>query len=87
MQRTLGTILVAVLVVFAGCNGVLGSGSDEPDIRFTPVPVPTDKPTPTPVPQLAPGLTRQGIEYVSPLLAAPESFYRNRSFTIRANYT
>jgi hypothetical protein len=88
MQRTLGTILVAVLVVLAGCGGVLGGGGGSDTVEtFTPVPVPTDEPTPTPVPQLAPGLTGQGIENASALVVASKSFYRNRSFTTRANFT
>ncbi len=87
MQRTLGTILIVVMVVLAGCNGVLGGGSNEPVETFTPVPVPTDKPTPTPVPQLAPGLTGEGIENPSALVAAHTSFLGNHSFTVRMNST
>jgi hypothetical protein len=87
MQRTLGTILVVVMVVFAGCGGVLGGGSDEPVETLTPAPVPTDKPTPTPVPQLAPGLTGNGIENMSALVAASKSFFQNRTFTVMMNKT
>ena len=86
MQRVVGTILIAVLVVLAGCSGVLG-GSGEPTETLTPAAVPTDEPTPTPVPQLAPGVTEQGIENGSALVAAHGSFLQNRSFTMRSNST
>lgn len=86
MQRAVGTVLVAVLVVLAGCSGVF-SGSGEPTETLTPASVPTDKPTPTPVPQLAPGVTEQGIENASALVAAHGSFLQNRSFTQRSNST
>lgn len=87
MQRAVGTVLVATLVILAGCNGVLGGGSNEPVETFTPAPVPTDKPTPTPVPQLAPGLKGNGIENVSALMAASKSFFQNRTFTVTMNTT
>lgn len=86
MQRTLGAVLLAVLVVLAGCSGVFG-GSGEPTETVTPAPVPTDEPTPTPVPRLAPGLTGQGIENASALVAAHASFLRNQSFTRQSNST
>lgn len=87
MHRAVGTVLVAVLVVFAGCNGVFGGGNNEPVETFTPAPEPTPKPTPTPVPQLAPGLTGKGIENASVLIAAHTSFLQNHSFTVRSNRT
>jgi hypothetical protein len=88
MQRTLGMILLAVLVVFAGCGGVLGGddGSDTVE-TFTPAAVPTDEPTPTPVPQLAPGLTGEGIENASALVIAHTSVLQNQSFTMTTNAT
>ncbi|EMA55527.1 MULTISPECIES: hypothetical protein [Halococcus] len=88
MQRAVGTVLVVVLVVLAGCSGVFGGdGGGESTPTVTPMTVPTDEPTPTPVPQLAPGLTGQGIENASALVAAHSSFLQNRSFTERSNST
>src|SRR5699024_2742507 len=86
MHRQLGCIFFAVMVVLAGCSGLI-PGSDEPTETVTPAPVPTDKPTPTPVPQFAPGITGKGIEDASALLAAHTSVLENRSFTIRTNTT
>jgi hypothetical protein len=87
MQRAVGTVLVAALVVLAGCSGVLGGGGSNDVETVTPAPVPTDEPTPTPVPQLAPGVTGQGIENPSALVAASESFFENQTFTARLNFT
>ncbi|EMA46952.1 hypothetical protein [Halococcus saccharolyticus] len=88
MQRAVGTVLVVVLIVLAGCSGVFGGdGGGESTPTVTPMTVPTDEPTPTPVPQLAPGLTGQGIENASALVAAHSSFLQNRSFTTRTNVT
>ena len=86
MQRALGTMLICLLVVLAGCNGVFG-GDSEPTETLTPAAVPTDEPTPTPVPQLAPGVTGNGIKDVNALVAAHGSFLRNRSYTRRSNAT
>jgi hypothetical protein len=86
MRRAFGMILIAVLVILAGCSGVLG-GSGEPTETVTPAAVPTDEPTPTPVPRLAPGLTEQGIVSPRALVAAHQSFLQNRSFTQRSNST
>jgi hypothetical protein len=87
MRRALGMILIAVLVVLAGCSGVFGSDGGEPTETVTPAAVPTDEPTPTPVPRLAPGLTEQGIVSPRALVAAHQSFLQNRSFTQRSNST
>jgi hypothetical protein len=87
MRRALGMVLIAVLVVLAGCSGVLGGGGGEPTETVTPAAVPTDEPTPTPVPRLAPGLTRQGIENASALIGAHTSLLQNRSFTQKSNTT
>lgn len=87
MRRTVGTVLIAVLVILAGCSGVFGGNGSGPTETLTPAAVPTDEPTPTPVPQLAPGLTRQGIVDTDALVAAHVSFLQNRSFTSRSNMT
>lgn len=79
-------LLVATLVVLAGCSGVFGEGG-QPTETITPAAVPTDEPTPTPVPQLAPGLTGEGIENPSVLVGAHTSVLRNKSFTIQSNST
>lgn len=87
MRRALGAVLIAVLVVLAGCSGVLGGGGGEPTETVTPAAVPTDEPTPTPVPRLAPGITEQGIVNPRALVAAHRTFLQNRSFTKRSNST
>lgn len=88
MQRTVGVVLVVVLVVSAGCSGMfVGDGGGESTPTVTPMAVPTDEPTPTPVPQLAPGLTGEGIENATALVAAHASQLRNTSFTTRLNTT
>lgn len=84
MRRTFAAVLLSVLVVLAGCSGVFG-GDDESAETVTPAAVPTDEPTP--VPQLAPGVTKQGIENPRALIAAHRSFLQNRSFTQRSNST
>lgn len=86
MRRALGTMLVAVLVVLAGCSGAFGGG-DESTETVTPAAVPTDEPTSTPVPRLAPGVTKRGIESPRALIAAHRSLLQNRSFTQRSNST
>jgi hypothetical protein len=86
MRRTFAAVLLSVLVVLAGCSGVFGEGG-QPTETVTPAAVPTDKPTPTPVPQLTPGLTGEGIENPSALIAAHTSILRNKSFTVRSNST
>jgi hypothetical protein len=86
MRRALGAMLVAVLVVLAGCSGVFGGGG-EPTETVTPAAVPTDEPTPTPVPQLAPGITGEGIENRGALLNAHGSLLQNTSFTTTSNTT
>jgi hypothetical protein len=87
MRRALGMVLIAVLVVLAGCSGVLGGGGGEPTETITPAAVPTDEPTPTPVPQLAPGITGEGIENPGVLVSAHTSILQNQSFTMRSNST
>ena len=86
MRSALVLIFLALIVVFAGCNGVFGGNSRSTE-TLTPAQVPTDEPTPTPVPQLAPGLTGAGIENGSALVAAHRSIIRNQSFVVRGNST
>ena len=88
MQRAFAAVVVATLVVLAGCSAVFDGGStDESTPTITPMAVPTDEPTPTPVSRLAPGLTGQGIENTSALVAAHTARLRNTSFVTRANTT
>ncbi|WP_195156015.1 hypothetical protein [Halococcus agarilyticus] len=89
MTRALVAVVVATLVVLAGCSAVFGGdgGDGESTPTVTPMAVPTDEPTPTPVPQLAPGLTGEGIENASALVAAHTSRLQNTSFTRRSNTT
>jgi|AntDeeMinimDraft_5_1070356.scaffolds.fasta_scaffold06009_3 hypothetical protein len=82
-MRRLFPFVLVVCVVFAGCNGVFGTESDERTSTLTPVAVPTDEPTPTPVPRLAPGLTAEGVVNASALAAAHTAAFENISFTGR----
>lgn len=50
-------ISLAVLLAVAGCSGLVAT----PTPTTTPAPVPTPPPTPTSQPELAPGLTGQGV--------------------------
>jgi hypothetical protein len=84
--RYLISVLLAVLVTFAGCSGVLDGGDDD-TVTFTPAAVPTDDPTSTPVPRLAPGLTRNGITNAGTLAATHDAFLEGTSFTIRQTVT
>ena len=86
MRRALGTVLVVVLVVLAGCSGVFGGGDGSTE-TVTPAAVPTDEATATPAPRLVPGVTKRGIESPRALVAAHQSFLQNRSFTQRSNST
>lgn len=86
-QRELAVAVAFVLlVVFAGCNGVLDGGSVD-TATLTPAAVPTDDPTPTPVPRLAPGLTRGGVTNASALAAAHDALLEDTSFTVRRTVT
>jgi hypothetical protein len=84
MSRTILLYLViVVLVASSGCNAFIN-----PDITtLTPAPVPTDEPPPTPVPQLAPGLTQEGVVNASALAASHDALLENTSFTVRRTVT
>jgi hypothetical protein len=73
--------------VLAGCNGVFGGNAEGPERTLTPVAVPTDEPTPTPVPQLAPGLTGEGVVNASVLAAAHDATLDGASYTERRTVT
>ncbi|WP_158589378.1 hypothetical protein [Halococcus sp. IIIV-5B] len=81
------SLVVVVLVILAGCNGVLDGGDGESTSTVTPAAVPTDRPTATAHPALAPGLTQRGIEDPDALLAAHADALDDRSFTTRSNTT
>ena len=88
MRRKIGIVLIAALVILAGCSGLFvgdRGDSERSTSTVTPMAVPTDEPTPTPTPQLAPGLTQQGIVDRSALLSAHDSYLQNRSFTLHTN--
>lgn len=87
MKRSISVLLVALALVFAGCNGLLPGGDSTPTETVTPVAVPTDKPTSTPVSQLAPGLTRQGVTDVFALGEAHASVLGGTSFTAHRENT
>lgn len=85
-------VVLAVAVVLAGCNALLGAGGGSapeaaPKPTVTPVPVPSDTPTPTPGPEQVPGLSAAGVENISALFAAHRDSLRNWSFTVRINST
>ena len=73
--------------MLAGCNGVFGGDAEGPERTLTPVAVPTDEPTPTPVPQLAPGLTGEGVVNASVLAAAHDAALDGTSYTERRTVT
>lgn len=81
-------IVVAAVVVLAGCNALTGGDDTETDTpTVTPVDVPTDEPTATPMPMLAPGLTEAGVVSASDLANAHEDALDNGSYTIVSNST
>lgn len=73
-------LLVAALLVLAGCSGLHppGSGPDEPADTVTPVPVPAADDD-----QLPPGATSDGIVNATSLDRAHRSALANRSWTRR----
>lgn len=71
-------MLVAGLVLLAGCNGL--AGSPTPTTAVTPAPVPSTPPYP-------PGLTAEGVVDASPLATAHAQAVSNRSYTLRSNRT
>jgi hypothetical protein len=74
-------LLVAVLVVMAGCGALLGD--NEPASQVTPAPVPTDPSTTPSVSYLAPGLTKYGLINASALRETHTKHLENTSFTVR----
>lgn len=87
-RQTILPIALILVLVLAGCNGLLsGSGSeietsDPSRSSVTPAPVPTDSPTPTPAPQLPPGVERSGVNNSRILGNAHASALQNVSYTI-----
>ena len=84
--RGLLSLLLVVCVVLAGCNGVFGGDTQETS-TLTPAAVPTDEPTRTPLPQLAPGLTGEGVVNASALAAAHDATLEDTSYTARRTVT
>lgn len=82
----IGAVLVLV-VVLAGCNGLVLGGEETPASTVTPMPVPTDEPTPTPRPELAPGLTRNGVVEPFALAEAHASVLADTSYTLVENHS
>jgi hypothetical protein len=87
MRRSALPVLLALAIVLAGCNGLALGGGETPAPTVTPAPVPTDEPTPTPVPQLAPGLTGEGVVDAFALAEAHSSVLDNTSYTRYVNST
>ena len=80
MHRSILAVLLVLLLVFAGCNGIGFGDTAQSTQTVTPASVPTDEPTPTPVPQLAPGLKRNSMN-VTALAQAHNTILQNTSFT------
>jgi len=81
-------IVIAAMVVLAGCNALTGDDDTETDTpTVTPVDVPTDEPTATPVPVLAPGLTGAGVVDAADLADAHGAALADGSFTYVSNHT
>ena len=87
-HSTIATLVLAALVVFAGCGMPFSGGNGgttEPTV--TPMNVPTDEPTPTPVPQLAPGLKGTDVTDPFTLAEAHASVLNGSSYTLHRNLT
>ena len=89
MERSTVTILVFVsLMAVAGCEMPFSDGDGGTTApTVTPAPVPTDEPTPTAVPQLAPGLTSEGVTDPFALAAAHATVLDGSAYTVRRNLT
>jgi hypothetical protein len=90
MRSRLGVaIVVASLVVLAGCGTFVGGSSEqEPAETMTPVPVMTPtSPTPTPVGDPPPGVSANGTIDIERLVSAHESSVADRSYSWRFSYT
>ena len=89
MERSTVTILVFVsLMPVAGCGMPFSDGNGGTTApTVTPAPVPTDEPTPTAVPQLAPGLTSEGVTDPFALAEAHASVLDGTAYTVRTNLT
>ena len=87
-RSTVAVLVFALAVVLAGC-GMPFTGGDggttSPSV--TPAPVPTDEPTPTAVPQLAPGLTGEGVTDPFALAEAHASVLDGTAYAVRTNLT
>jgi hypothetical protein len=80
----LGAVLV-LAIVLAGCNGLVLGGDGTPTQTITPAAVPTDEPTSTPLPELAPGLTGDGVVAPFTLGDAHASVLDGSSYTLHEN--
>jgi hypothetical protein len=87
MQKSIPAVLLVAAVVLAGCNGLAFGGDETPARTVTPAAVPTDEPTPTPVPQLAPGLTGQGVTNAFALGEAHVAALDDISYTMQENFS
>lgn len=88
IDRTIRSGLIVLLifsVALAGCSSFLPGGSETPADTVTPANVPTNQPTATPVPQLAPGLTGNGVSDADALGAAHAAVLENTSYTLVEN--
>ncbi|WP_049902751.1 DUF7537 family lipoprotein [Halococcus agarilyticus] len=77
--------VLVLAVVLAGCNGLVIGGEGTPERTLTPAAVPTDEPTPTPRPDLAPGLTGDGVADPFTLGNAHASVLAGTSYTLHEN--
>lgn len=83
------TLLVAVVVVLAGCSGFVSTGTDTPTASPASSPTATGTPTPTPGADelLAPGINQTGIENVTALFAAHQRELTARGFVTESTLT
>ncbi|WP_160133946.1 hypothetical protein [Halococcus salsus] len=89
-RRVAGVLALAVLLAFAGCNGILGTeqqNSTTSGSTVTAAAVPTDQPTASPAEQLAPGLTSAGVTSANELTNAQAAFLEDHSTVTRTNTT
>jgi hypothetical protein len=82
------SVLLALVVVLAGCGAPFGSSdAGTAERTLTPAVVPTDEPTPTTVPQLAPGIDGTGVTDPLALVEAHTAVLDERSYVLDRSLT
>jgi hypothetical protein len=85
MRRRVAVVVLSLLVVLAGCNGVGGPATDQSRESVTPAPVPTTAAGNGTV--VAPGVTDRGVTDSLALARAHVATLRNRSYAVRYDRT